>query len=318
MINKSTDSGLSPELQTWLDRQLLKRLLPRLVYMLFGQAKPMPRNAGQTVNFRRFDSLSEATTPLVEGVTPTGDALSITPITATPVQYGKYVSITDYVDFTSIDPVLTETAQLLGEQAAKSMDSIVRDVLFAGTSVQYAGSNVARGTIAASDKISATDLRKIVRTLETNNAEKITSILDASDGVGTKPVNAGYVAIIGPKTHYDLKSVTGFISVEQYGTREGLLPGEVGAFEDIRFINCGNSKVFAGAGAAGVDVHGTLVLARDAYGIVAPTAVETIAKPFGSGDDPLNQRASLGWKAFFTAVRLQELAMVRYEHGVTA
>jgi len=317
--NKSTDSGLSPELQTWLDKQLLSRLLPRLVYMLFGQAKPMPRNSGQTVNFRRFSSLTAATTALSEGVTPTGDTLTVTAITATPLQYGNFIQITDYVDFTSIDPILTETARLLGENAAEVMDLVVRDVLAAGTTVAYANAVASRVLVASTDKINATDLRKIVRTLQTNKAKKMSEILNASTGVGTKPVAAAYYAIIGPKTHYDLKGVTNFQPVETYGTRDGVLEIEVGAYEDIRFILSDNAKVYAGAGVGGaVDVYAMLVFARDAYGIVAPTAIETIAKPFGSGDDPLNQRASLGWKGFFTAVRLQELAMLRYEHAVTA
>lgn len=316
---KSTDSGLSPELRTWLNMQLLSRLLPRLVFMLFGQAKPMPRNAGQTVSFRRFDSLSVSTTALSEGVTPAGNSLTISEITAVPLQYGDYLEISDYVDFTAIDPVLTQTAQLLGEQAADVMDRLTRDVLFAGTSVQYANDATSRVTVDSTDKISATDLRKIIRTLDSNKARKITEILDASDGVGTKPVAGGYVAIVGPKTHYDLKSVTGFIPVEQYGSRDGLMPNEVGAFEEIRFVKTDNNKVFTGAGAGGIDVYGMLVLARDAYGMIAPTAIETIAKPFGSAGtaDPLNQRATLGWKAFYTAVRLQELAMLRYEHAVS-
>ena len=61
---------MAPELKTFYDRNLLERLLPLLVFMNFGQVRPMPAREGQTVNFRRFNSLSVATTPLTEGVTP--------------------------------------------------------------------------------------------------------------------------------------------------------------------------------------------------------------------------------------------------------
>ena len=66
------------------------------------------------------------------------------------------------------------------------------------------------------------------------------------------------------------------------------------------------------------DVHNTIILGRDAYGIIQLQGVQNIIKGFGSGNDPLNQRATSGWKCYFTAAILQELAVLRIEHGVTA
>lgn len=110
---------MAPELKTFYDRNLLERLLPLLVFMNFGQVRPMPTREGQTVNFRRFNSLSVATTPLTEGVTPGSETPTITQLTASPVQYGSYIESSDILDFTSLDPVLTEFGQILAEQAAQ-------------------------------------------------------------------------------------------------------------------------------------------------------------------------------------------------------
>ena len=115
--------GMAPELKTFYDRNLLERLLPLLVFMNFGQVRPMPAREGQTVNFRRFNSLSVATTPLTEGVTPGSETPTITQLTASPVQYGSYIESSDILDFTSLDPVLTEFGQILAEQAAFSLDT---------------------------------------------------------------------------------------------------------------------------------------------------------------------------------------------------
>ena len=41
--------------------------------------------------------------------------------------------------------------------------------------------------------------------------------------------------------------------------------------------------------------------------------MQHIVKQLGYGDDPLNQRASVGWKATKTAERLSEQYMVRIE-----
>jgi N4-gp56 family major capsid protein len=318
-LHTTGSGGLAPEVQTWYDKQLLGVLLPKLVYMVFGQAKPMPRNAGQTVNWRRFNELAVGVTPLTEGVTPTELDGTISTVTVSPVQHGDWMKFSDLVDFTSIDPVLTEFAQRLGEQAADKLDRIVRNVLFGGTNVQYwDGTRAARVNVAAGDTLNATAIRKAVRFLQVAKANKVTKILDATTGVGTKPVNASYVGIIGPRTHYDLKSVEGFLSIEEYSQRDGALPNEVGKLDDVRFVMSDNQMVWTGAGAAAIDVYGTLILGADAYGIVMPQGIETIAKPYGYGEDPLNQRAAIGYKCYFNAVRLQEAAMIRIEHAVGA
>ena len=60
--------------------------------------------------------------------------------------------------------------------------------------------------------------------------------------------------------------------------------------------------------------------AGDFVDIGGTSAPQMIIKGVESGGtaDPLNQRSTVGWKALFAAVRLQELAMVRIEHAVTA
>lgn len=309
--------SLSEELRTFYDKNLLSRLLPNLVWMLFGQPRQMPKREGQTVQFRRFSSLSLATTPLTEGVTPSGNTLTVSSLTATPKQYGDYVEISDVLDMTAPDPVLIESGELLGEQAAQSMDSVVRDIVIAGTTVQYAGGHSQRSDVTSSDKLSLTEIRKAVRTLHNNKAKKITSILDASTGIGTKPIAAGYVGIVGPNGLYDLKNDSAFVTVEQYGSKVDLLPFEVGAMDEVRFIRTDQPAIFSAQGSGGINVEATLIIGRDAYGVISPEGITNIVKDFGAGQDPLNQRATSGWKAYFTAVVLQQLALLRLEHAVS-
>lgn len=317
-MQATTTGALSSQLRTYYDRNLLERLLPLLVYPYFGQLRPMPARAGQTINWRRFNSIATATTPLTEGVTPSTTDFTITEVTATPAQYGAVMQITDILDFTAPDPVLTEFGKVLAEQAAETFDEIVRDKISVGTTVQYAAGRVGRSSVTSADVINVTECRKAVRTLMSNRAKKLTSILDASTGVGTLPIAASYVGIVGAQTIYDLKADSRFVPVEAYGTPTPLLPNEVGKLDDIRFVRTDKPKIFAGAGSGGIDVHATLILGADAFGIVSPMGIENIIKGFGAGDDPLNQRATSGWKAYFTAVILQQLAILRLEHAVSA
>jgi N4-gp56 family major capsid protein len=288
---------LSQELRTIYDRNLLSRLLPRLTWALFGQPKP---------------------TPLIEGVTPAGSELSVSAITVTPAQYGDFIKISDILDFTAPDPILLEGGQLLAEQAADTMDQLVRNIVVAGTTVQYAGaSSASRVTVGSADKLNATEIQKAVKTMQINKVRPVTNILNASTGVGTKPVNAGYVGIISAYGLYDLKQDSKFMTVEQYGSRDGLLPGEVGALDEVRFVRADNITVYTAGGEGGIDVHATIILGADAFGIVQPKGVENIVKPFGAGDDPLNQRATSGWKMYMASVILQQLAILRIEHAVS-
>ncbi len=83
-----------------------------------------------------------------------------------------------------------------------------------------------------------------------------------------------------------------------------------------------NAIIYPGeAGAAGVDVYSTLVLGANAFGTtnVEGGGLQTFIKQLGSGgtSDPLNQRATVGWKATKTAVRLVETFMLRVETAST-
>lgn len=299
---------LSDEMKTFYDRVLLERATPLLVHSQFGQERPIPPRGGKTIEFRRFTTLGASTTALTEGVTPAGQALDVTAVTATISQYGDFVEGSDLLDLTAIDPVLTETAQLLGEQAGESLDTIVRDILHAGTTVQYADAATSRATVAAGHILTVNEVRQAVRTLKTNKARPL------SDG--------NYVAIVGPSTTYDLQSDTKWVETANYAGGSQIFAGEIGRIYGVRFVETTQAKTFAGAGAAGIDVHSTLVIGQNAYGIVPLTnaGLQFIFNPVGSAGsaDPLAQRWSSAWKAAQTAKILNDLFMVRIEHAVSA
>ena len=279
------------------------------------------------MKFRRYGALALATTPLTEGTTPAGKSLSVTDVTVTVSQYGDYVTITDWVDMTSTDPVLTETAEVLGEQAGQTLDAIIRDVLAAGTNAQYAdattpASNTLSNQIAATDKITKAEVMIAVRTLKNANAKPITRMVSSNPGQTTVPVKASYVAIVHPNTTYDLKGISEFVTVEKYADRAtDLMPGEVGKLDEVRFIESTQAKVKTGAGASTIDVYATLIFGQNAYGVtrISGESLRNIRKALGSAGtaDPLEQRMTSGWKATLAAVVLNQTFMLRLEHAVS-
>lgn len=319
----TTRTQVSREVDAFYSRTLLTRAIPLFVHTKWGQVRDIPRNAGtNTIRFRRYGNLSAATTALTEGVTPAGKQLSQTVITAVVQQYGDYVTVTDVLDYESPDPELMIAAEVLGDQMGDTLDQLTRDVIAAGSNVQYATATE-RNSIGTGDKITLLEVKTAIRTLKNNNTRKITTMINPTTGYNTTPVNSCFIGIVHPDTTYDLDALDGWTPVEKYSSQMGVMEGEVGKLKEVRFVETTNAKVFEGAGAGGtVDVYATLIFGRDAYGVsrISGEAVQNIVKPLGSAGtaDPLNQRATSGWKATFVAKILNDDFLVRIEHAVTA
>ena len=322
--NVTTRSDIPAEVNVFYDEVALTRALPMMIHASFGQKRRIKPNSGSdTVKFRRYASLNPATTPLGEGETPDGQKLSVTDITAPVNQYGDFVEVTDRVQTESIDPVLVEVAEVLGEQQGETNDQLTRTILAAGTTVQYADGVGSRSAVTAANKIDEDEFDKAVRTLGTGNARKLTGFSSVSPGQGTVPIPPCFVAIISEKTAYDVRKLAGFVSIEKYVVNTPILPGEIGKVGLVRLCETTNAKVFAAAGDNGIDVHSTIVLGSDAYGVIDlgnSQASTLIFKALGSAGsaDPLNQRQTLGWKEYFTAKILNDAFMVRIEHSVSS
>lgn len=316
-----TSTSVVPHVRAFYDRHLLEKAKPHLVYAWFGQIRDIPQNASDTIKFRRYNLLLPALTALTEGVTPSGSNLSVTDLTAVASQYGDFLTLTDELLTETEDPLLIEMNDILGQQAGNTFDQLTRDTLALGTNVQYASTAVSRITVTSVMKISATEIRKAVRTLKTAEAAKLVEMVNPTTGVGTIPINSAYIAIVHPRTTFDLKSDAAFLPVEQYPSQSSVMPGEVGKIDEVRFIETTNAKVFAGLGAAGIDVYGTIIFGANAFGItrIAGKALQTITHPLGDAGsaDPLNQRSTHGWKGYFVAKILNDSWMLRLEHAVS-
>ena len=304
--NLTTSAGLSDEMKTYYSDYLIDNAMPKLVHDQFGQKHPIPKNGGKTIQFRKYNPLPKLTTPIQEGITPDGQSLNMTVIEATVAQYGGYVTLSDILLLTAIDNNLVQATKLLGAQAGATLDTITREVLNGGTNVIYSGGKEARTDLDASSVLTVDDIKKAVRLLKNQNAEKI---------------NNDWVGIIHPDVSYDLTNDPAWKDVKTYSDPSDIYEGEIGKLYGVRFVETTEAKIWAGAGAGGRAVYSTLILGDNAYGTTELTGggLEHIVKQLGSAgtSDPLNQRATAGWKATKVAERLVENYMVRIESGST-
>lgn len=306
-------------INSFYSRDLLVRVQPLLVHNNFGMVKDIPKNNSDVIKFRRYANLTAATTPLVEGVTPAGSQLGKTDISATLNWYGDFVTLTDKLTMETEDPVRLEANEVLADQAADTIDQLARDILVAGTSIIYAAGRVSRITVAAGDVITASLIDTAEETLKANKARFMTNYVDPSTGIATIPLPPCFIGICHVYTTKTLRAMSGWTKVELYAQPGSRMEGEIGKYGNTRFIETVNAKVFTGAGAAGIDVYATLIIAKYAYGVsrMSGAALQNIVKPVGSAGsaDPLDQRETSGWKASFTAVILNDAFMQRIEHA---
>lgn len=300
-------NNLSAEMKTFYSSYLIDLAKAKLVHDQFGQKHNIPKNGGKTIEFRKYSPLPKATTPLTEGVTPSGQPLNVSTVTATVKQYGDFVPLTDMLLLTAIDNNLVQALKLLGSQAGSTLDTVTREVINGGTCVQYAeGQVTSRSALTQDMKLTVKAIKLAARFLKKQNAPTI---------------EGSYVAIINQDISYDLTNDPEWVEWNKYTTPEHMFNGEIGRVAGVRFVETSEAKIFAKEGADGIDVYSTLVIGDNAYGVtnVEGGGLQTIVKQLGSGGagDPLNQRATAGWKAVKTAERLVEQYMMRIETGST-
>lgn len=303
-LNTNTTASLSAEMKTFYDLALIDEASANLVHEQFGQKRPIPAHGGKTIEFRKFASLPKATQALTEGVTPNGQSLTVSTVSATVKQYGDFITQTDMLELTAVDNTILESTKLLGRQAGATLDTVVRDVLHTGTNVTFCPKVVdgveteitSRADLTEGCQLTVDVVMQVVAKLRAQNAPTI---------------NGKYVAIIHPYAAYDLMRDPEWVSAHKYADPENLFEGEIGELAGVRFVQTTEAKIYEGG------IFATLFMGADAYGItdVEGGGLQIIVKQKGSAgtSDPLDQRSSVGWKAIRTAELLVDNYIVRVE-----
>lgn len=233
-------NNLTPLMKTYYDKALIHFAKPRLVHAEFGQKKPIPSGAGKTIEFRKFSPLPKALVPLTEGVTPKGNSLNVSTVESTVEQYGDYITMSDMLTLSSIDNVVLETQNVLGDQAGRTLDTVIREKVNAGTNVQYADGKADRNVLVGgeatyedNDYLTVAAVKRAVATLKRNNAAPY------KDGC--------YVAIIHPDVANDLTNDPAWREVKQNVDPKDWYEGTIGKIFGVVFVESTEAKIFRAA-----------------------------------------------------------------------
>jgi len=341
-------------------QDMLAHAQPITVLGDFGTQREMPQNQTDTLVFRRTLPLLANTsgttiegsarytgTPgsvtanvpglvaaqflLGEGATPQANTLSFQDISVTLQQYGILFKFSSKVELLYEDDIPGEMVKITGETMAEVLELVRYGVLKAGSTVIYAN-GVSRAAVNAT--VSLNSLRKAARTLESNRAKRVTSMVKPGVNFGTRAVQPAFIVFIHTDAVADTRNLPGFTKVEEYGSFKPIHDMEIGACEDFRFIKSPLLVSFPGSGsavlngmlslgAANVDVYPFLVIGEDCWGQVAlkgMNAIKPVTLPSTliNHANPLGQFGYVGASTWFNAVRLNEAWMARIECAVSA
>lgn len=215
-------------------------LRPQLYFDALASVKPTAQShRGSSVQFNIYTDLAAQTSTLSETADPDAIAPTDDTVTVTPLEKGAVVKTTAKLRATSFLDISADMANIVGYNAGLSVDTLAATELVAGDNVRYGGAATTRDTVTSAGVITA----NLVRRIRTDLAK-----------ASVMPVNGSmYWAFVNPDVVYDLKVETGENSWKLphiYSAPENIWTGEIGAFEQFRFVETPRLEPLSNAGSS--------------------------------------------------------------------
>jgi N4-gp56 family major capsid protein len=309
-----TTTTLSDELVQYLKEKFLERSVANNIFAEGSKVENLPKNKGKTFTWTKREPYAISVTPLTEGQNPSASASSDDQYTATLEEYGIYVPVSSKLYNTTIDKKVSETTDTISQNADETLDTLVRDALFAGATVKFANNRASLNAVTAADVLTYIDTQRVVRMLKKANAPKF------SDGY--------YIGKVGPDTSFNLMQDPAWVNAHTYKDGKELYKGELGRLGKVRYLECSsNQKSETNTASTPVQVYSNFFHGAEALGTVNlgdakhPNR-ELIIKGFKSNNEdtsnPLNMFGTVGWKAFAASKVLDPNWVINLKTGATA
>lgn len=302
VFNAETTASLSDHLMSYLEKRFLERLEVKFHFNKFAMQKKLKKGEGKTVKWNKWANVSDSTTALTSGVSPDGINLSSTNQTATLSQYGQFATATDFLILTAINDTLKDYVDLLAYAGGKSLDALLRNEVDVNATTQMAAASANEAAVQADPTaiLIANEIRKAVKTLRNNDADEF------EDGM--------YRGIIHPFGEFDLLSESNagsHIQTVQHTDHAPIEKGMIGSLYGVRFFRSSHIRAVA----PNTNTYRHIITGPMAYGAVSIDSgdLKIIIKNLGSAgsEDPLDQRATVGYKFWHAAKLLDASRVVR-------
>ena len=277
----SSDSALSPAIQTIWSKEILFQAMPVLRFEQFAVKKTeLGVQPGLTINFMRYSNLAvdqaEGAT-LDEGVRMEPVSLSASQIQITVGEQGQALAVTELLLNASFDDVMASSSRLLGRHMAQSMDIQARNTLYK-TAIPFAGGSAVppnvvfgrktlgatRGSIAPYDAGTLGDASNPGYL----SPATIKDAVEILAGQNIPRLGDTYVCFVHPSQSRALRDWPEFIEVSKYAAPGNFMLGEIGRLYDVVFIE--TTQVTKAAGPADIDnsASGTQAMNAESYNAI--------------------------------------------------
>lgn len=206
--NTTGSSSLAHLASVYYKKKGLDRLQKKFLFREACMPDQLPKMSGRTVQWFRYSNLATSTTPTTEGTVGTSQSMTSKIVSSTVSQYTSFITVSDLLEDTAIDPIVTSASELLGYQGGLTVDTITRTVI----DNEYSSCSLtAQGTY---NKVA--DLRNARSQLQAVDVEPM------ADG--------NFLAIAHPFTTYDIvndPSAGGLADIRKYTN-----PAVLNTYED--------------------------------------------------------------------------------------
>jgi len=288
----TTNAFNAYDVPQYYDDLFLERAKLMLKYENLFVFKTIPENTGKTVFWDRMKPRAITGAALTEATNGESVASSSEQVSAIVSEKGSWEKISSLYSLTAFSTAMKERVEVMGQHAGEEIDTLQRDALYAGATVQLANSKPHASSIASTDTMSVVEVRKAVKQLKRNKAPLW------EDGF--------YKGVFSLSGISDLQGDTNqgnFVTANQYKTPEKIKDGEVGKIAGAVIFETNNEKVETSYS----NVYSNFIGGKEAMATVdiAGKGTQLYNKKPGknSTDNPLEMFSTLGWKvpAFATA-----------------
>jgi len=290
-MSAQTTATLTNEMQTFYESTFLARAENMRVYEEGAQKKTHQANSGKLIYFTRYSPLATVTTPLTEGANPSEVDITGATVSATLAEYGSMAKISKLLSLTSIDRNAKEKIELFGQNMGETFDELTRDALVSGGTSLLGGSATTVSDVAASDTLSANEIRRVVNKLE------IAKAMRYSDGF--------YMGKVVPQTKYNLIADSTWVNAKTYSDVKDLYKGEIGELYGVRFLLGTNAKTST---QGSVTTYYNIFHGKEAFGCVdlSGDKPRLFVKMPNENDtsNPADRYSTIAWAGSWTCVAL--------------
>lgn len=257
-VNYST--SFTSDVEAYIANETLPLARKRLVAYRFGDPLKLPKGRGVQYQAARWNRVPLPYSPLSEGVPPQGQTMSVTMVSATAVQWGDKITITDVAEMTIKHPMFQIAKELCTLAVSETLERNTYNALLGGTQVNYVNTRGSRGSLVAGDVLNLHEFGRMRGALKTLGAPRFmgdeqTDKWEEAESGGARASSdprgmPHYAAIIHDLCEQDVCENSTFVLASSYSDINKLYNSEIGELYGIRFCSSNMVPFWTGYAAA--------------------------------------------------------------------